>query len=230
MTSSVIITGTTGMVGKAVLYECLDSAYIDKILIINRTTLGVSHPKLQEVLLSDFSKLSEIKNQLIGYSACFYCMGISALGLNEETYSKITYDITKVFVETLYEINPMMIFNYVSGTGTDSTEKGKSMWARVKGKTENMVLSKGFKDAYSFRPGMILPEKGIKSNTKWYNMVYLILRPFFPLLKKSKNITTTTSVGLAMIQSLHHSTTKKHLENVDINKIAQNSGLTKHSN
>lgn len=221
MANKVIITGATGMVGKAVLYECIESDYIDEILIINRTTLGLAHQKLKEVLLPDFSNLREIKDQLTGYDACFYCMGISSVGLKEESYTKITYDIAKIFADTLHLLNPMMVFNYVSGTGTDSSEKGRIMWARVKGKTENMILNKGFKNAYAFRPGIILPEKGIKSKTGLYNFFYVILRPFFPLLKKSKNVTTTTKIGLAMIQTLLHGSIKKNLENVEINELAK---------
>jgi len=221
MAKNVIITGATGMVGKGVLLECLDSTEIDKVLVINRTSLDMRHPKLEEVLLSDFSKIAEIEEKLYGYDACFYCMGVSSIGLNEEAYSKVTYDIAKGFVEVLYTVNPKMIFNYVSGTGTDSTEKGRIMWARVKGKTENMILNQGFKDAYAFRPGIILPEKGIKSKTSWYNTLYIIMRPLFPLLKKSKNVTTTTKVGLAMIKTTTQSYSKKHLENADINRIVR---------
>ncbi len=216
----VIITGSTGMVGKGVLYESLENESIEKVLVINRSSLGMNHEKLQEIILSDLSQIDTVKDQLQGYDACFFCLGISVLGLNEDQYTKITYDITKAFVDTLYESNPEMVFNYVSGTGTDSSEKGKTMWARVKGRTENMVLSKGFKDAYAFRPGMIIPEKGIRSRTGWYNAIYVIMRPFFPLFKKSNNVTTTTRIGDAMINSVTHSQELKHLENPEINLLA----------
>lgn len=216
----VIITGSTGMVGKGVLYESLENESIEKVLVINRSSLGMNHEKLQEIILSDLSQIDNVKDQLQGYDACFFCLGISVLGLNEEQYTKITYEITKAFVDTLYESNPEMVFNYVSGTGTDSSEKGKTMWARVKGRTENMVLSKGFKDAYAFRPGMIIPEKGIKSRTGWYNAIYVVMRPFFPLFKKSNNVTTTTRIGDAMINSVTHSQELKHLENPEINLLA----------
>ena len=138
----VIITGSTGMIGKGVLLECLDSSEIEKVLIINRRSLGMQHPKLQEILLPDFLDIASVKDQLVGYDACFYCMGVSALGLNEESYSKITYSITDAFAGVLYDLNPNSFFVYVSGAGTDSSEKGSMMWARVKGKTENMVLNK----------------------------------------------------------------------------------------
>lgn len=215
----VIITGSTGMVGKGVLLECLDHSEIEKVLIINRKSLEMQHPKLQEILLSDFLEIASIKDQLKAYDACFYCMGVSAIGMNEDAYHKITYSMTEAIAEVLYELNPNMVFNYVSGTGTDSTEQGNTMWARVKGKTENMVLNKGFKDAYAFRPGAILPEKGIKSSTGWYNAIYFIMRPFFPLMRKSKNRTSTTILGQAMINTLFHPQDLKHLENPDINVL-----------
>jgi uncharacterized protein YbjT (DUF2867 family) len=216
----VIITGSTGMVGKGVLLECLEHPQIEKVLVINRSSLNMRHPKLQEVLLSDFTKAAEIKNQLKGYDGCFHCMGVSSIGMNEETFHQLTFNITKALADVLYDLNPGMVFNYVSGTGTDSTEKGKIMWARVKGKTENAVLGKGFKDAYAFRPGLIIPEKGIQSATGWYNAIYVLMRPFFSLMKKSKNITTTTKVGLAMINSLRFPQPNKFLENKDINELA----------
>ncbi|MDJ0645108.1 MAG: epimerase [Flavobacteriaceae bacterium] len=216
----VIITGSTGMVGKGVLLECLDSSEIEKVLVVNRSTLGIQHPKLEEVLLSDFTQIASIKDKLHDYDGCFYCMGISVVGLNEDTYTTITFETTKAFADVLYELNPELVFNYVSGSGTDSSEKGRSMWARVKGRTENYILNKGFKDAYAFRPGMIIPERGIKSRTGWYNAVYVVMRPFFGMLKKSKNITTTTKIGLAMINSLYRMQELKHLENKDINQLS----------
>ena len=218
----VIITGATGMVGKGVLLECLDSPYIEEVLIINRSPLGLSNPKLKEIVLKDFADLKTVQDQLVGYDACFYCMGVSVLGLNEKSYTKITYEITKIFVDILYDLNPEMVFNYVSGTGTDSSEQGKSMWARVKGATENYLLNKGFQDAYCFRPGMIIPERGIKSRTTWYNLIYVLMRPFFPLFKKSKNVTTTSRIGKAMINSLQAKSNSKHLENAAINALALN--------
>ncbi|SHG29781.1 epimerase [Flagellimonas flava] len=219
---SVIITGSTGMVGKGVLLECLDHDSIMEVLVVNRTALGMEHPKLKEILLKDFMDLGSIRNEINGYDACFFCMGVSVVGLDEKIYSQITYDITKMFADVLFELNPSMIFNYVSGTGTDTSEKGRSMWARIKGRTENYILNKGFKDAYAFRPGLIIPERGIKSKTGWYNAFYVLTRPIFPLLKRSNNITTTTRIGLAMIHTLFHSQKSKHLENRDINLIVKN--------
>lgn len=216
---NVIITGSTGMVGKSVLLECIDDDRINEILVINRTTIGIQNKKLKEVLLPDFSKIASIKNELRGYDAIFHCMGISAVGLSEEKYTKITYDITKEIANLLFEINPEIQFNYVSGSGTDSTEKGRVMWTRVKGKTENYILNKGFKDAYMIRLGAILPEKGIQSKTKWYNIIYKIIKPFFPWLKKNKNIITTTNFGKAMIATLYYPQLSKHLNNKNLNAL-----------
>ncbi|WP_136468845.1 epimerase [Flagellimonas onchidii] len=216
----VIIIGASGMVGKGVLLECLDDPLVKETLVIGRSPIGLNGLKLKEIVLKDFTGLKSVQNQLIGYDACFYCMGVSVLGLNEKSYTHITYGITKIFADVLYELNPNMVFNYVSGAGTDSSERGKSMWARVKGKTENYILNKGFKDAYCFRPGMIIPERGIKSRTGWYNAIYVLMKPFFPLFKKAKNVTTTSRIGRAMINSLETEQRLKHLENLDINTLA----------
>lgn len=218
----VIITGSTGMVGKGVLLECLDHPEIGKVLVINRSSLEMEHPKLEEILLADFLEIESLRPHLSGYDGCFYCMGISAIGLDEEAYTKITYTTTKAFADLLYALNPEMVFNYVSGLGTDSSERGRMMWARVKGKTENMILNIGFKDAYAFRPGVILPEKGIQSKTSWYNTMYNLTRPLFPWLKKLNSVTSTTILGKAMVNTLYSSTEKKVLENADINRLGKN--------
>ena len=217
----VLITGSTGMVGKSVLLECIDSDKINKITIVNRSSAGIEHPKINEVLLTDLSQINKVREDLGAPDACFHCMGVSALGMSEENYTHITFTITKQLTDLLYELNPEMTFNYVSGIGTDSTEKGSSMWARVKGKTENYILNKGFKDAYMIRLGAILPEKGIKSKTGWYNAMYVLMRPFFPLFKKSSNIITTTAFGNAMINTLFFPQDKKYLENKDLNQLAK---------
>lgn len=217
----VIITGTSGMVGKGVLLECLEDPRIEKVLVINRKSIAVKHPKLEELILPNFNDLSGIQTKLKNYHACFFCTGVSAAGMNEEKYTQITYSITKIFVDTLYALQPKMVFNYVSGEGTDSSEQGKTMWARVKGKTENMVFNRGFADAYAIRAGVIIPEKGVTSNTKWYKVVYVILRPFFPLLKKMKNVTTTPLLGKAMINTLFFPSSKKIIHNPEINELAR---------
>lgn len=221
----VIITGATGMVGKGVLIECLERADIDSVLVINRSHLEMEHTKLKELLLPDFTQIATKKENLSGYDACFFCMGVSSAGMGEEKFTRLTYDIAKGFADVLYEVNPEMVFNYVSGTGTDSSEKGRIMWARVKGRTENMILNKGFKDAYAFRPGVILPEKGVKSKTPLYNFFYVILKPFFPLMRKMKMVTTSEKVGRAMINSVLFSQKNKFLENKDINHLAESNGI-----
>lgn len=220
-----MITGSSGMVGKGVLLECLNSSHIKSVLVINRSTINIQHAKLKEILLSDFESVNTLKDQLKGFDACFFCMGVSSVGMKEETYHSLTYEITKAFADILSKVNPSMVFNYVSGTGTDSTEKGKIMWARVKGKTENMIFNHGFKDAYAFRPGMIIPEKGIKPKPNWYSALYVIMRPLFPLLKRSKNITSTTKLGKAMINSLFYPQSLKILHNKDINNLAIKSAV-----
>ena len=220
MELNVIITGTTGMVGKAVLLECLDSPAVNSILVINRKSIGIKHSKLKEIIHADFFHLSPIQHELKGYNTCFFCLGVSAMGLNEKRYHNLTYDLTVHFAETIAKENTEMTFNYVSGAGTDTSEQGKVMWARVKGKTENKLISL-FNDVYLFRPGAILPEKGVKSNVGWYNAIYVILRPFYPLLKKMNSITTSSRLGQAMINSLLKGSEKKFLENQDINLLAK---------
>ncbi len=201
---NVIITGATGMVGKGVLLECLDHDSIKEVLVIGRTAPDIKHPRLATLIIKDFTDFSGVPNQLSGYDACFYCLGISSVGLNEEEYRKITYDYTLALARTLVEINPGMTFSYVSGEGTDSTEKGKMMWARVKGKTENDLLNLGFKQAFMFRPGVIIPLRGIKSRTKSYQFFY----DYFMWLVKGfkaiapNSVVTTTQIGLAMINSM----------------------------
>lgn len=208
------------MVGKSVLLECLESEKVEKVTLINRSTVGIDHPKINEVLLKDFSQIKTYRTDLGMPDACFHCMGVSALGMSEEKYTHITYELTKILTDLMYDLNPDMVVNYVSGIGTDSSEKGSSNWARVKGKTENYILNKGFKDAYMIRLGAILPEKGIKSKTGWYNALYVVMKPFFPLIKKSSNVITTTAFGRAMINTLFFPQPKKYLENKDLNSLA----------
>ena len=151
-----IITGSTGMVGEGVLHECLQHPDVESVLVINRKPCGIIHDKLKEIILKDFFDLSQIENQLSGYNTCYFCAGVSSVGKKEDEYKRITYDLTMNFAKTLLRLNPEMVFTYVSGVGTDNTEKGRSMWGRVKGKTENDLLKLPFKAAYMFRPGYIL--------------------------------------------------------------------------
>ena len=209
-----IITGTTGMVGEGVLHECLVHPDVESILVINRKLCGIEHENLKEIIHKDFSDLSSIEDQLKGYNACYFCAGVSSVGKKEEEYTRITYNLTLNFANTLVKLNPDMTFCYVSGVGTDSTEKGRSMWARVKGKTENDLLKLPFKTAYMFRPGYIQPTKGLKNTYK----AYKIFAPFYPVIKLlfSKYATTLKDIGLAMINVTLYGSEKKVLECKDI--------------
>lgn len=218
----VIITGTTGMVGRGVLYESLESEKVDSVLIINRQPLGITHPKLKEIIVTNFFSLGSLKGNLTGYDACYFCLGVSSAGMSEEKYSKLTYDLTVSFAEAVVKESPALAFFYVSGTGTDSSEKGRIMWARVKGRTENKILSMPFRDAYMFRPGFIQPMKGVKSKTKLYNALYVVFKPLYPLFNwlAPKYVTTSVNVGKAMINLSINPYDRKHLENNDINIAA----------
>lgn len=218
---NVIITGSTGMIGKGVLLACLNSEEIQEVLLINRSSVGMESPKIKELLLQDFTQVHEYSEELKGYDACFHCMGVSAVGMTEDKYHQLTFGISKSLADPLFELNPDLVFCYVSGTGTDSSEKGRIMWARVKGKTENYILSLGFKKAYMFRPGFVLPEDSIKSKTKLYNTIYVLLTPFYSWIKNSKNVTTTRKIGKAMVHALTKEFSKSLLENKDINKLAE---------
>ncbi|HCX24581.1 MAG: epimerase [Flammeovirgaceae bacterium] len=219
--ANVLITGSTGMIGKGILLECIDDASIETIVLLNRNPIDVKSGKIKEVLLKDFTQIESVKDQLGLIDACFHCMGVSALGLSEEEYSKLTFDVTKALVDICFEINPNMTFNYVSGQGTDSSEKGRQMWARVKGKTENYMLAKGFSKAYAFRPGFIIPERGIRSRTKLYDNIYRVFKPLFPLFKKMKSVTTTGRIAKVMIKTITCDLDNQYLDNQLINKIAK---------
>ncbi|MDM5326712.1 NAD-dependent epimerase/dehydratase family protein [Neobacillus sp. CF12] len=215
----VLLFGATGMVGQGVLRECLLDETIQSVLSVGRNATGQHHQKLQELKHDDFMNLANIKDTLTGYDACFFCLGVSSVGMSEEEYRKISYDLTLSVAHTLVKLNPTMTFIYVSGTGTDSSEKGRVMWARVKGKTENDLLKLPFKAAYMFRPAVILPLHGVKSKTKLYQFFYNLMGPIYPILKKFDSITTTEQVGRAMIKVAKSGYQKAHLENTDINSI-----------
>lgn len=217
----IIITGSTGLVGKAILLEALEDNRIKEILLINRTSLSIKNKKVKELILPDFSQIETIKDKLKNYDVLYHCMGVSALWLSEGKYTHITYALTKNLIDILFENNPDMTVCYVSGVGTDETEKSKAMRARVKGKTENYIFKKGFKKAYMIRLGAIFPEKWIKSRTKRYNIVYFILHPFMPLMKKSKNILTTTSFGKAMLNIEKYTNKNKYIDNKTMNILAK---------
>lgn len=220
MSYHVVLTGATGMIGKGVLMECLENEAIGKVTLVGRTNVGVTHPKIAEVPIQDLTTIDQVRDAIGKVDACFHCMGVSVVGLNEEVYTRLTFGVTKAIADTMYSLNPDMLFIYVSGDSTDSTEKGSAMWARVKGRAENYVLKKGFKRAVMFRPGVIIPEKGIRSRTALYNLFYTITRPFFPLLRRSKNITTTTRIGKAMIHLLLAGAVPPYVRNPEINVLA----------
>jgi uncharacterized protein YbjT (DUF2867 family) len=214
-----IITGATGMVGEGVLHECLVHPDVESVLVINRKPCGVKHEKLKEIIHKDFSNLSPIEDQLAGYNTCYFCAGVSSVGKKEDEYTHITYDLTLNLADTLLKLNPDMTFCYVSGVGTDSTEKGRSMWARVKGKTENDLLKLPFRNAYMFRPGYIQPTKGLKNTYK----AYKIFAPFYPVIKLlfSKYATTLKEIGLAMINVSLYGSDNKVLECRDISQASK---------
>jgi uncharacterized protein YbjT (DUF2867 family) len=209
-----IITGVTGMVGEGVLHECLQHPNVESVLVINRKPCGVKHEKLKEIIHKDFFDLSSIENLLAGYNACYFCAGVSSVGKKEDEYRRITYDLTLSFASTIAKHNTDMTFCYVSGVGTDNTEKGRSMWARIKGKTENDLLKLPFKAAYMFRPGYIQPTKDLKNTYKIYKMFV----PFYPLLKMlfPKYVVTLKELGKAMINVVQYGSDKKVLECTDI--------------
>ena len=216
----VIITGSTGMVGKGVLIQCLEDNRIKKILLVNRTSIKLNNPKIKEIICDNFLNLTNHEKDFTGYDACFHCMGISVVGSSDEYYKTTTYDITKIITDLVFKGNKNAVFNYVTGEGTDSSEKGPIRWARIKGKAENYILQKGFKDSYMFRAGIIIPEKGIKSRTKIYNLFYVLMRPVYPILKLLPFITTTSKLGNAMINTLFFNYKKKIINNIHINKIS----------
>ncbi|MFH1810054.1 MAG: epimerase [Pseudomonadota bacterium] len=218
----VVIFGASGMVGQGVLLECLDQAEVRRVLVVGRSSCGVTHPKLEEVLHQDFLDYSTVENRLAGLDACFFCLGVSAAGMSEDTYRRITSDFTLAAAEVLLRLNPGLCFIYVSGTGSDDTGTSRMMWARVKGEVENRLLAMPFGAAYMFRPGFIQPLRGIRSKTAAYRAVYAVLGPLFPLFDRTlpRMVTTTERVGRAMIRVVREGSDKKFLENSDINTLA----------
>jgi len=218
----VILFGATGMVGQGVLRECLLDSGIERILAVVRSSSGRREDKLRELVLTDFGSLPELEAELTGYDACFYCLGVASAGMSEADYTLVTYDLTMAAARPLAKLNPGMTFVFVSGRGTDSTEKGRSMWARVKGRTENALLGLPFKATVMLRPGMIQPMHGIRSRTTSYRIMYAILGPIMPLLRMlfPSFVTTTERIGRAMIKLARSGAPKSILENGDINDLA----------
>jgi len=222
----VILFGATGMVGQGVLRECLLAPDVEEILSLGRSASGQTHPKLREELLKDPGDLSSIAGELSGFDACFFCLGVSAAGMSEADYRKVTFDLTLSAARTLSEKSPGMTFMYVSGAGTDGTERGRTMWARVKGQTENALLKLPFKAVYMLRPGFIRPLHGIVSKTRAYRVIYALVGPLSPLIAAiaPNGITTTERLGRAMLTLARKGAPKKVLEMVDLNALAPAEG------
>lgn len=217
----VIIFGASGMVGQGALRECLLADDVREVVSVVRTPTGVTHAKLREIVHRDFYDFTPIADRLTNLDACFFCLGTSSVGKNEADYTRVTYDITVAAGTVLATRSPQLTFVFVSGSGTDSSEKRGAMWARVKGRAENAILAMPFKAAYMFRPGLIQPMHGASSRTALYRIPYLLLAPFVPLLRRAfpKYVTTTEQIGRAMLAVARHGAPKRILESEDINKL-----------
>jgi uncharacterized protein YbjT (DUF2867 family) len=223
---NVILFGATGMIGQGVLRECLLDPDVTRVLSVARSSTGQHDDKLRELLHEDFTNFSAVERELTGYDACFFCLGVSSAGMTEADYARVTYDFTLAAARLLAKANPEMTFIYVSGAGTDSSEKGRSMWARVKGRTENALLALPFKAKFMFRLGFIQPMHGIVSKTRLYRVLYAAIAPLVPLLKAAfpSAITTTERVGRAMLALAKRGGGKTLLENADVNALAGRTG------
>jgi hypothetical protein len=210
----VILTGSTGMVGEGVLHECLQSPGVEKVLVVNRKPCGITHPKLQELLHNDFLNLEAIKNKLQGYNACLFCLGVSSVGMDKKQYELLTYTLTMHFADTLSAVNPEMVFCYISGAGTDSTENGKVHWARVKGKTENDLQKLPFAAVYNFRPAMLQPTPGLKNTLSFYKYVGWLI-PLFNFVAPNY-ISRLADLGKSMIAAAASGYNKSIIEVKDI--------------
>jgi uncharacterized protein YbjT (DUF2867 family) len=218
---NVILFGATGMVGQGVLRECLLHPAVRTVLSIGRNPTGQSHPKLNEIVHKNLTDFSPIERTLTGFDACFFCLGIASAGMTEPDYRRVTYDVTLAAATTLARLNPAMTFVYVSGAGADSSERGRIMWARVRGQTENAILRLPFKTAAVVRPAGIVPLHGITSRTRLYRIAYALTRPIWPLLYRAfpQYVTTTERLGRALLRIATHGTPKPILEARDINAL-----------
>ena len=216
-----LLFGATGMIEQGVLRECLLDQRVSAVLVIGRSPSGQAHPKLRELLHADFFDYSAVEGALTGLDACCFCLGVTSAGLSEAAYQRMTYDLTLAAAQTLARLNPAMTFCYISGAGADSSEQGRIMWARVKGRIENALLRLPFKAVHVFRPGAIQPLHGISSRTSLYRLLYVLLGPFWPLLKalSPDSFTTTEQLGRAMLQAALAGAPKAILETPDINKL-----------
>lgn len=227
----VILFGATGMVGAGALIECLADPRVTSVLSVARRPTGTSHVKLREVVHDDFFDYAAISQSFSDAGACFFCLGVSSAGMNEAKYTHLTYDLTLAAARAMASVRPDMTFSYVSGAGTDATERGRTMWARVKGRTENALLALPFRAAFMFRPGFIQPMKGVRSKTRLYQLVYDVLTPLYPLLWRvgPRFITTSENMGRALIEVSINGYPRKILETDDINRAAMReaSGLSR---
>jgi uncharacterized protein YbjT (DUF2867 family) len=214
----IALFGASGMVGQGVLRECLLDPEVASVLCIGRSPTGQQNPKLQELTVPHLPDLTAVERELSGIDACLFCLGVSAAGMNEESYRRITYDLTLGVASTLLEHSPALTFQYISGAGTDSTERGRTMWARVKGATENALLRLPFKGAYMLRPGLIQPVHGVVSKTAWYRAFYAVFGLLFPIMKAlfPKSVMTTEDLGQAMLEIAKRGAVKPILEASDI--------------
>jgi uncharacterized protein YbjT (DUF2867 family) len=219
---NILIFGATGMVGQGVLRECLKADDVDAVVTIGRKATGARHAKLMEIVYADMFDYADIEPQLSGFDACFFCLGVSSGGMTEADYTRLTYDLTMAAADTLARLNPHMTFTYVSGAGTDSTEKGSTMWSRVKGRTENALKQLPFKDVFLFRPGIIQPLDGIQSQTASYRILYSITKPLLPALRwlLPNAVLTTEVMGKAMLAATRIGEGRVVLETGDINAMA----------
>ena len=220
---NVLVFGATGMVGQGVLRECLLDPGVPLVKTVGRSATGIQHPKLHEVVHRDLWSYSSIEIELCGFDACFFCLGVSSVGMKQDDYERVTYGITMAAAEVLCRLNPQMTFVYVSGAGTDSSEQGRSMWARVKGKTENALLRLPFKAACMFRPGFIQPLHEIQSKTRAYRLVYVVTKSLLPALRRAfpDSILTTEQIGRAMLAVARNGAPKRILESKDIGAMAR---------
>jgi len=219
---NVILFGATGMIGQGVLRECLLAPDVNRVLTIGRSATGVHNAKLQDLVHADLWNYAAVEDQLRGFDACFFCLGVTSAGMSEADYTRVTYGITAAAAEALSRLNPGMTFVFVSGAGADSTEQGRLMWARVKGKAENAILRMPFKGSYVFRPGVVLPMHGERSRTTAYRVLYAMTKPLLPLLKRIMPgaIVTTEQFGRAMLVVARQGAPKRVLESSDINALA----------
>jgi uncharacterized protein YbjT (DUF2867 family) len=219
----ILLFGATGMVGQGVLRECLLAPDVDEVVAIGRTPSGASHPKLKDLVQADLFDYRAIEDRLGGFDACFFCIGVTSFRMDEATYTHLTYDMTLAAASTLARLNPAMSFVYVSGAGADSSESGKIMWARVRGRTENTLARLPFKRIHAIRPAAIRPMHGARSRTRAYRLIYPLMAPLFPLFRALMpfSVATTETVGRALLELARHGYPKTILETRDIEEVAR---------